>query len=443
MFSNKDLVALLVPLILESALNMLIGMLDTIMVSRCGEAAVSGVSLVDSVSNLFLTLFSAAATGGAVVCSQYLGHKEEENAKQCARNLILLSIISGMLVVLAILPFRMNVIDLFFGNVASDVRSYAGDYFLYITLSYPFLAIYQAEAAICRSESKTKRTFLIALVMNIINIVGNAILIFAFNLGPKGAAISTLISRIIGAGILFAMLLDRNELLSINGILHTKLDKKLTKRILKIALPSGIEGSLFHVGKILVTSLVASIGTSAVAINAVINNYNSYSNIPGNAINLAIITVIGQCRGNDNFADISYYTKKLIAIIYASTLVVSIPLYIWSPEVIAFYGLEPNSIVQAVPIARRCLLVCLLIWPLSFSMPSVLKAVGDAKFVMYVSFISMWITRVFGAFVFIKILNVGVEGLWFAMYIDWIVRSIFFIYRYKSNKWKQINVIDY
>lgn len=442
MFSNKELVALLVPLILESALNMLIGMCDTIMVSRCGEAAVSGVSLVDTVSNLFLTLFSAAATGGAVVCSQYLGHKEEENARETARNIILLSVIAGVFVALVILPFRMQVIDIFFGHIATDVRTYAGDYFFFVTLSYPFLAIYQAEAAICRSESKTKRTFLVAVVMNIVNIAGNAILIFIFNLGPTGAAISTFASRVIGAGILFFSLLDKKELLSISGITRTKINRKLTKRILKIALPSGIEGSLFHVGKILVTSLVSSLGTSAVAINAVINNYNSYSNIPGNAINLAIITVIGRCRGNDNFDDIKYYTRKLLAIIYAATLAVSIPLYIWSPEVVSFYGLEQSSIVQAVPIARRCLVVCFLIWPLSFSVPSVLKAVGDAKFIMYVSFSSMWIMRVFGAFVFIKLLNVGVEGVWFAMYLDWVVRSILFIYRYKSEKWKKISVID-
>ncbi len=441
-FSNKELVALLVPLVLESALNMLIGMCDTIMVSKCGEAAVSGVSLIDSISNLFLTLFSAAATGGAVVASQYIGHKEDEKAKQSAKNLIILSILAGLFFTLLLIPFRANVVDLFFGQIEDDVRGYANDYFLFVAISYPFLAIYQATAAICRSESKTRRTFFVALAMNAINIFGNAILIFVLNLGPTGAGIATLLSRVVGAFVLFVMLLRKDELLSISGILHTRLDKKLTKRIMRIALPSGIEGSLFHVGKLLVTSLVAILGTSAVAINAVINNYNSYSNIPGNAINLAIITVIGQCKGNDNFEDIKYYTRKLLAITYISTLLVNAPLYIWTPQVVAIYGLESTSILQAVPIGRRCLIACFLIWPLSFSLPNVLKACGDAKYVMIVSFASMWLMRVLMAFVFIKLLNIGVEGVWFAMYLDWIARAIMFCSRYKRGNWKRIRLID-
>lgn len=442
LFSNKELAALLVPLILESALNMLIGMCDTIMVSKCGEAAVSGVSLVDSISNLFLNLFSAAATGGAVVCSQYLGHKDERNARETARNLVILSVIAGIIVALVIVPLKMNIIDLFFGHIESDVRGYAGDYFLWVAISYPFLAIYQGVAAICRSESKTERTFVVAFLMNAINIVGNAILIFIVNLGPTGAGISTLLSRIVGAGVLFALLLRKDELLSISGITKTRLSKALTKRIMRIALPSGIEGSLFHFGKISVTSLVASLGTSAVAINAVIGNYNSYSNIPGVAINLAIITVIGQCRGNNDFDDIRYFTHKLIGLTYALTLLVNLPLYIWTPKVVAIYGLEPTSIITAVPIARRCLLACFLIWPLSFSTPSVLKAVGDAKYVMFVSFASMWLMRVLGAYIFILVFDIGVEGVWFAMYLDWIVRSILYCTRYKNGKWKSKKVID-
>lgn len=442
LFTNKELAALLVPLILESALNMLIGMCDTIMVSKCGEAAVSGVSLVDTISNLFLNLFAAAATGGAVVCSQYLGHKDEEKARNTAKNLVILSVIAGAIVAAIIIPLKANIISLVFGRIEDDVERYAGDYFLWVAISYPFLSIYQGVAAICRSESKTNRTFIVAILMNAINIVGNAILIFIFDLGPSGAGISTLLSRIVGAGVLFVPLLKKDELLSLSGIFRTRLDMSLTKRIMRIALPSGIEGSLFHVGKISVTSLVSSLGTSAVAVNAVIANYNSYSNIPGVAINLAIITVIGQCRGDDNFDDIKYFTRKLIALIYALTFMVNLPLYIWTPQVVAIYGLEPSSIATAVPIARGCLLACFLIWPLSFATPNVLKAVGDAKYVMIVSFASMWIMRVLGAYILILVFGFGVDGVWYAMYMDWILRSILYCTRYINGKWKGKKVID-
>lgn len=441
-FTMGELFLLILPLMAESALNMLIGMADTMMVAQCGEDAVSAVSLVDSVSNLLITIFNSFATGGAVVCSQYIGSGDTAKAKDTAKNLVYISLAIGLLIMALLLPLRMFVIEKIFGTINDAVKSYSNDYFFYLTLSYPFLSLYSAFTALSRSEKKTPRTFYVALLMNAINIGGNALLIFYFNMGPKGAAIATLASRVVGSFVLFILLSRKKETLSINRILRGPVNFSLMKRIGRIGIPSGVEGSLFHIGKISVMSMVSALGSSAVAINAVISNFNSYANIPGNAINLAIITVIGQCRGNNNFDDIRYYSKLLLSFVYLFTLLVTLPLFIFTPEVVGLYGLEEASIAEAIPIGRRCLFFCFLIWPTSFSIPQILKAVGDVKFIMITSLLSMYLVRVLGAYFFIKVFNMGVEGVWIAMYLDWAIRSVIFITRLLRGKWKKIKVIE-
>lgn len=440
-FSNKELLSLILPLTLESGLNILIGMIDTMMVASCGESAVSAVSLVDSISFLLITMLNAFATGGAVICSQYLGNGNKERARTTARNLIYISLAIGIMLPIVVLPLRMTIVRNVFGTITDTVANYANDYFFFLILSYPFLALYSAYTALARSEKKTKRTFYVALLMNIINVVGNAILILHLDMGPKGASIATLISRIIGAFILFIYSSREKEVLSTKGLLKNLPSMELIKKIVKIGVPSGIEGSFFHVGKITITAMVSSLGTSAIAINTVVNNYNAYCNISGNAICLAMITVIGQCRGNGNFEDIKYYTRKLLIILYVLSIVTAIPLYIFSPQVVGLYGLESANIAACVPIARSCLIACCTIWPLAFCLPNSLKAVGDVKFIMVSSLLSVYAVRVFGAYIFIKLLGFGVWGVWIAMYIDWIARSILYMTRYKNGKWKAINVI--
>ena len=305
-FSARDLRALIIPLIADSFLSILIGMADTVMVSTCGEAAVSGVSLVDTISNLLITLFSAFATGGAVVVSQYLGHGETDKAKDGAKNLIYISVIISVLMTIIILPIRFHIIDLLFGSIEQDVKIYTDQYFVPILISYPFLAVYSGLTAISRSERKSFRTMMVSILMNVINIGGNAILIYIVGLGPRGAGIASLASRIAGCVVMATLMMNKKEELNIRGLLKGPFSPYLIKRILRIGIPSGVEGAAFHIGKIMVQSLVASLGTSAIAINAVAGNYNSYANIPGNGINLAMITIVGQCRGQGNIKDVRY-----------------------------------------------------------------------------------------------------------------------------------------
>ena len=441
MYSRRSLAALIIPLIIDSFLSILIGMADTIMVSTNGEAAVSGVSLVDTISNLLVQLFAAFATGGAVVVAQYLGSGDKEKAKDSAKNLIYISAIISVIMTIVVMPVRGIIIDTCFGDIGEDVRAYTDDYFVPILLSYPFLAIYSALTALSRAENRSVRTMLVSVMMNAINIGGNAILIFIYGLGPRGAGIASLASRVMGCIVMFILLHKGTDKLSLKGILSGPFSPDLIRRILRIGIPAGIEGATFNLGKIFVQSLTASLGTSALAINAVTGNFNSYSNIPGNGINLAMITVIGQCRGRRNFDDISYYTKLLIALVYISVFITVLPMFILAPQVISIYGLEKDSIQQAIPMARLCLFMCFAVWPLGFTLPNMLKAVGDVRFIMLASFSSMWLFRVLGAYILVRGLGFGVEGIWYAMYMDWIVRGMLYFWRVASGRWKTKEVI--
>lgn len=440
-FSARDLRALIIPLIADSFLSILIGMADTVMVSTCGEAAVSGVSLVDTISNLLITLFSAFATGGAVVVSQYLGHGETDKAKDGAKNLIYISVIISVLMTIIILPIRFHIIDLLFGSIEQDVKIYTDQYFVPILISYPFLAVYSGLTAISRSERKSFRTMMVSILMNVINIGGNAILIYIVGLGPRGAGIASLASRIAGCVVMATLMMNKKEELNIRGLLKGPFSPYLIKRILRIGIPSGVEGTAFHIGKIMVQSLVASLGTSAIAINAVAGNYNSYANIPGNGINLAMITIVGQCRGQGNIKDVRYYTKLLTGLVFISTIILCIPFYIITPQVVSFYGLENSSIDIAIPICRLCLVMCFTLWPFAFSLPNMLKAVGDVKFILLASFTSMWLCRVGGAYFMVRVLGMGVEAIWYAMYLDWFLRGSLYLWRVISGRWEKMQVI--
>ena len=441
MYTRRALAALIIPLIIDSFLSILIGMADTIMVSSNGEAAVSGVSLVDTISNLLVQVFAAFATGGAVVVAQYIGSGDSTRAKDSAKNLIYITSIISVLMTLIVLPVRSHVIDLCFGTITPEVKKYTDDYFVPILLSYPFLAIYSSLTALSRAENRSVRTMLVSALMNAINIGGNAVLIYIVGLGPRGAGIASLASRVAACIVMLVLMMNPKESLNIRGLTKGPFSPYLIGRILRIGIPSGVEGATFHVGKILVQSLVASLGTSAIAINAVTGNFNSYANIAGNGINLAIITIIGQCRGNNNIADVKYYTKLLTGLALGATAIICLPFFIITPQVISFYGLEESSIATAIPICRLCLVMCSLLWPFAFSLPNMLKAVGDVRYILFASFSSMWICRVGGSYLMVKVFGMGVEAIWYAMYIDWAVRGTLYLARVLRGRWADKQVI--
>lgn len=451
MFTNQDLRRLMIPLIIEQLLLMTVGMADTMMVTTAGEAVVSGVSLVDNINILLINIFSALSTGGAVVVSQYLGRRDVEKARSAAKQLLYVVFFVGVLLMAMALIFREHILRLVFGNISQDIMDAALVYFLLTASAFPFMAIYNAGAALFRSMGNSKVSMFNSLIVNIVNITVNAILIYGFNMGAAGAGIGTLVSRIVAAAIIGFMITRPTHLVYIERLFHPELRWPMVKAILGIGIPNGIENGMFQIGKLLVLGLITSFDAgvdlalrgSAVAANAIANSIAGVVNVPGQGTGLAMVTVVGQCMGAGDHGQAVGYTKKLMAVVYISMGVLSLGLFLLSPVLVPCFNLTPATAALAIEVLRYCAVFTCIFWPMSFALPNALRASGDAKFTMLVSMISMWVCRIGMSYLLGASwgLNLGLLGVWLAMFADWIVRAGVFLTRFLRGKWKNHQVI--
>ena len=436
LFTNKDLKKLIIPLIIEQLLTVTVGLADSIMISSVGEAAVSGVSLVDSIMILLINMFSALATGGAVVAGQYLGQKKHVMACKTADQLILFISALAAVIMAGIYAMRGFILHGVFGAIAPAVMHSAEVYLLIVTASIPFLAVYNGCAALFRTMGNSKTAMQMSLFMNAVNIIGNAVLIYGVGMGVEGAAIPTLASRVIAAAVILVLLKNRNQAVHISRNFNFKFKGFLVGRILKIGVPNGVENSMFQLGKILVLSLVAGFGTASITANAVSNMVAMFEIIPGMAVGLAVLTVVSRCVGANDYEAARYYTKKLLKIAYASLIVFNLFIVAMLPVIIRAYHLSPETAAITRKILLYHTLCCVTIWPVSFTLPNTLRASNDVKYTMVTAIISMWIFRIFFSFVLGKWLGWGVFGVWVAMTLDWAVRAVLFLIRYIKGKWQ-------
>lgn len=436
-FTDKQLRQLIIPLILEQLLAMTVGLADTIMVSSVGEAAVSGVSLVDSIMILIINIFSALATGGAVVSGQYIGQGDEKKSCKAADQMVLFVAVLSIAITAIIYLGKNLILYGVFGKIEPEVFSSAQTYLLIVTASVPFIALYNGGAAIFRSMGDSDTPMRISILMNGVNLVGNAILIYGCKLGTAGAAIPTTISRILGAVIVLKLLKNQSYQVHLSPKMEWHFDKMMIKKILHIGVPSSLENSMFQLGKILVLSLVSTFGTASIAANAVSNTVAVFQCLPGSAIGMAMLTVVSQCVGAKDYKGARFYTKKLLKMIYGSMLVVNLAVFAALPLILKIYNLTDET----AQMARNILLwhgsLAIFIWPLSFSLTNTLRAANDVKFTMWVSILSMWIFRIAFSYIIGDFLGLGVFGIWVAMTIDWAFRALCFVTRYKRGKWEQ------
>lgn len=441
LFSRQALVRLIWPLVVEQFLAVTIGMADTVMVATSGEAAVSGVSLVDAINTLLIQIFAALATGGAVVASQYLGNRDRENACRSAKQL-LYTITELALVIMAVsLAFCPNILHLVFGSIDADVMANARTYYYLTALSYPFLAVYNAGAALYRSMGNSRASMLVSLLMNLINICGNAILIYGYDWSVAGAGTATLFSRIAAAAIMLTLIRKKNNVICIERIFHYEFRPGIIRKILSIGVPNGLENGMFQIGKLMVQGLITTFGTSAIAANAIANSVSSFATIPGAAIGLGLITVVGQCVGARDCGQAVSYTRRLMLTAYLLMGGLSVALFFASAPIAAVFNLSREATASAAVILKYYAVLAAAIWPLAFTLPNALRAAGDARFTMMTSMLSMWIFRIGFSYILGRYLGMGVLGTWFAMFIDWVVRSAAFVNRFARGKWKDARVI--
>ena len=436
LFSNRELANLIGPLVIEQLLAVFVGMADSIMVANVGEAAVSGVSLVDNIMILIINIFAALATGGAVVAGQYIGRKDEKSACKAATQLVWLVSLSAVAIMILVYFGKDIILNQVFGHITAEVKGHADIYLLIVTASIPFIALYNGGAAIFRAMGNSQVSMRVSLLMNAINVTGNAILVFGLRIGTAGVAIPTLISRMVAAIVITVLLCNQTRILHIERTLKIRFDGRMIRKILAIGVPNGLENSMFQLGKILVLSLVSTFGTYAIAANAVSNAIALFQILPGMAISLAITTVISQCVGANDYEQVHYYLKKLLAIIYVAMVGTVALIFLALPLILKAYNLSDQTAAAATNIIHFHGISAMIIWPLSFALPAAYRAAGDAKACMYTSIVSMWIFRIGFSYLVGKYMGLGVFGVWVAMVIDWVVRAICFIIRYFNGKWK-------
>ena len=442
LFTRQALVALLLPLIAEQALSVTIGLADTLMVSSVGEAAVSGVSLVDSFNTLMIQVMSALATGGAVVTSQYIGHREPKNAKAAAAQILFVLASFSLVVAAVVVVGRHAILRGIFGSIDADVMRYAETYFLLSALSYPFIGLYNAGAALFRAQGNSKISMLSSLVMNVINIGGNAVLIYGFGMGVLGAALASLVSRAVSCLVVLWLLQRPACALRVEGLKALAPNGSLIRRILRVGIPAGIENGMFQIGKLSVSSLTSTLGTAAIAANAVANTASTFLNIPANAVGMAALTVVGQCLGAGEKEQAVYYSRRLLLTAYCGAWVMNLSAFLFANRfAISLFNLSPEAQTMALQVMVWFNFVSLFFWPSSFTLPNILRAAGDARFTMAVSILSMWVFRVGFCYVMVLGFHGRLLSIWMGMFLDWVFRSLCFFVRFARGRWMEQSVI--
>ena len=420
MFTRRQLVTLIWPLLLEQFLSVSRGMADTLMVSGVGEAAVSSVSLVDSLNILILQILAALASGGAVVASQYLGRQDADNARRSAAQLYsVVGIATGAAMVVCIVLSRV-ILRGVFGSIDEDVMAFSQIYFIISAVSYPFMGLYSAGAALFRAQGNSKVSMRASLVMNVINIGGNALLIYGFGLGVLGAALDTLFGRVVAAVWVLVQQQQMENPLRVSEPADLRPRRELVGRILAIGVPSGLENGMFQIGKLCVSSLTSTLGTAAIAANAVAGSVSTMANIPGNTMSLAMIPVVGRCLGAGDKKQAKHYSVLLLGIAAAGLFVTNAVLFFVIPTVAVWFSLSAEALAMCVTVVRWFSVFSVFFWAGSFTLPNALRSGGDAKFTMLVSIVSMWTFRVVLSYFFVLQLHMGLTGVWFGMFIDWI-----------------------
>ncbi|MDF9824222.1 putative MATE family efflux protein [Breznakia sp. PF5-3] len=435
MFNEQQLKRLILPLIVEQFLAISAGIIDTIMVSSIGESAVSGLSLVDSINILLINIFAALASGGAVVASQFLGKNNREKAKDTCKQLVYAVSFIAIIIMILCLVFRTNILLAIFGNVNADIMDYAITYFILSALSYPFIALYNSGAAIFRSMGNSKMPMQISLLMSIVNIIGNSIFIFVFHMGVVGAGLATLFSRILGAVIILYRLRNPELQIYIEKYHKFHFDFSIIKKILQIGIPSGFENGIFQAGKIVVQSLISTFGAASIAANAVIVNFSSFMIIPGAAMGLAMITVVGQCVGANEYEQAKYYIRKLMKYAYLSVFITTLCILLLKGQLYHLYSLSDKTMSIANELILICAIGNVLFWPMAFTFPNSLRASNDATYSMIISIISMFLFRVGLSYVLAYQFDMQVDAVYYAMLVDWVFRGTCFFLRYKSGRW--------
>lgn len=437
LFNNRALFWLLLPIIIEQFLNSLMGMVDTMMVSTVGSEAISAVSLVDAINNLVIQVFSAMASGAAIICSQYIGSGNKKESNRAAEQVVLTVFVISLSITVVCILSGERLLRLVFGTVDDTVMENSLVYFMITVISYPFLALFSAGAAFYRASGNSKFPTKVSVVSNVINVTGNALFIYGFKWGVAGAALATLLSRVFCTVVIFCCLRKSRQTIVVKNYLKIHPDMPLILAIMAIGVPSGIENGMFQFGKLAVQSTVSTMGTIAMSAQAMTNIFENVNGIFGNSVGIGLMTVVGQCIGANRKEEAKYYIVKLMCIAGIGTLISCLLVLAITKPVTWLAGMEAEAAQMCFELVIAMTVVKPLVWVGAFGLPYGLRAAGDVKFSMIASVCIMWGCRVALGIFLVRVFHFGLMGVWIGMFADWIVRAVIFTTRFVNGKWLQ------
>lgn len=447
LFSRKTLAWILVPAALQGMLSVTVGMADSMMVSSLGDAALAGVTLVGALDTLLVTLFTSLTSGGSVVLAQAMGRGNREEACESAKQLLYITTAVASVISALVIIFRVPLLHFLFGEADDAVMQNAIDYFFFVALSFPVFAIESGVASIFRAQGDSVTSLKMSILINALNIAGNAILIYGVQLGAKGAAIATLFARFMGASIMLFLVRNTKRYIYVNHILRYRPNGKVIKSILRIGIPNGVEGSMFQFGRLLTSSLVSTLGTAVIAANSAALSLANLQYTAGGAVQGTMVAVVGRCVGAKEKEQAKHYTWLLLGIGYALVIGVDALVCIFLSPLLSLYGLSPEAAALAPKLILYHSAVSVILWPTAFCLPSCFRAASDIRFTMVISVFSMWVFRVAGAYLLtpatVSVFGLfalpgagwGIWGIWIAMALDWLFRAAIFLWRLISGKW--------
>ena len=441
MFTKKQIWALLIPLMVEQVLTSLMGTADTMMVSTAGSAAISAVSLVDAINVLVIYVFSAMATGGAIICAQYLGRGDREQAQETGKQLILTVTAISVVVTVILIALRAQMLKLIFGQVEADVMENALIYLLITAISYPFIALYNAGAALFRVDGNSRLPMVISTISNFINIALNALLIFGFHMGAAGAALATLVSRVICAVAIMIFLRQPRQAIVVRDYRKIRPDMKRVLSIMAVGIPTGVENGMFQLGKLAIQSTVSTLGTTAIAAQAMANVLEGVNSNAQIGIGLGMMTLVGQCMGAGREDEARQNIKRLTVYAEIVLLVSCALMALLVRPITVLGGMEPAAADMAVWMTYIICIVKPLVWMPAFIPAYGMRAAGDVRYSMMVSSCTMWLCRVVTAVVLIRAFHFGPIAVWIGMFFDWSVRAVIFTLRFRSGRWAEKKVL--
>ena len=441
LFDNKKLAALLIPLALDQLLNSFMGTVDTLVVSNLGSAAISAVSLVDSINVLVIQAFFALASGGTVVCSHYLGCKKENHAREAARQLVFITFIMSLIIAGVCLALNRPVLKLIFGDVEAAVMKNARIYFFFSAVSYPFIALYDDGSSILRAQENSRLPMLISVWANVLNLALNLVFVWVFHWGVAGSASATMLARIFSMAVVTYNLRNPDLEIPLRNYFSIRPDWKEIKRILHIGIPSGVENSMFQFGKLAIQSTVSLMGTAAIAAQGMTNIIENLNGILAMGVGVGLMTVVGESLGAGRREEAVYYIKKLCIISEIIVAASCLVMYALVRPITHFGGMEPASAKMCIFMVTWITIVKPLVWVMAFIPAYGLRAAGDVKFSMTVSVLSMWLCRVTLAMILARVFHMGPMAVWIGMFTDWTIRCVIFTIRFKNRKWLNHQVI--